>query len=88
VHRLGAVVAAVVLGLLAWRALRRGQSRAVRTSAACLALLLALQLTVGPTMVLKALPLWLATAHNAIAAMLVLATVALTRFLWTPKGLR
>ncbi|MDH4114024.1 MAG: COX15/CtaA family protein [Burkholderiaceae bacterium] len=88
VHRLGAVVAAVVLGLLAWRALRRGQSRAVRTSATCLALLLALQLSVGPTMVLKALPLWLATTHNAIAAMLVLATVALVRFLWTPKGLR
>ena len=39
-------------------------------------------------MVLKALPLELATAHNAVAALLVLAMVALLRFLWTPRTLR
>jgi len=37
---------------------------------------------------LKALPLELAAAHNAVAALLVLALVALLRFLWTPKALR
>jgi cytochrome c oxidase assembly protein subunit 15 len=88
VHRLGALVAAAVLGLLAWRAMRTGQSRAVRAAGTALAVLLAVQLTLGPTMVLKALPLGLATAHNGMAALLVLAVVALLRFLWTPRTLR
>ena len=88
VHRLGAVVAALVLGFLAWRAIRTGQSSAVRTAGAALAVLLVVQWTVGPLMVLKALPLGFATAHNGIAALLVLAVVALLRFLWTPKTLR
>ena len=88
VHRLGAIVAAAVLGLLAWRAIRTGQSRAVRAAGTALAVLLAVQLTLGPTMVLKALPLGLATAHNGMAALLVLAVVALLRFLWTPRTLR
>lgn len=85
VHRLGALVAAVVLGWLAWRAVRTGRSRAVRASGTALAVLLAVQLLLGPTMVLKALPLPLATAHNGVAALLVLAVVALLRFLWVPR---
>jgi cytochrome c oxidase assembly protein subunit 15 len=88
VHRLGAVVTALVLGFLAWRAVRTGQSRAVRMAGAVLAALLVVQWTLGPVMVLKALPLELATAHNGVAALLVLAMVALLRFLWTPRTLR
>jgi cytochrome c oxidase assembly protein subunit 15 len=88
VHRIGAVVTALVLGLLAWRAIRTGQSRAVRAAGATLAALVVVQWTVGPLMVLKALPLELATAHNGVAALLVLAVVALLRFLWTPRTLR
>ena len=42
---------------------------------------LALQLTIGVSMVLKAFPLWLATAHTAGAALLLLATLALLRSL-------
>jgi cytochrome c oxidase assembly protein subunit 15 len=85
VHRIGAVVTALVLGLLAFRALRPGRSRAVRVAGGALAALLCAQWTIGPVMVLKALPLPLATAHNAVAALLVLAVVALLRFLWTPQ---
>ena len=88
VHRIGAVVTALMLGFLAWRATRTGQSRAVRVAGGALAALLCVQWTIGPVMVLKALPLPLATAHNAVAALLVLAVVALLRFLWTPKTLR
>jgi cytochrome c oxidase assembly protein subunit 15 len=88
VHRLGAVVTALLLGFLAWRALRTGQSRAVRMAGAALAALLVVQWTVGPLMVVKALPLELATAHNGVAALLVLAMVALLRSLWTPRTLR
>jgi cytochrome c oxidase assembly protein subunit 15 len=87
-HRLGAVVTALLLGWLAWRALRTGQSRAVRLAGGALAGLLVLQWTVGPLMVMRALPLELATAHNGVAALLVLAMVAMLRCLWTPKTLR
>jgi cytochrome c oxidase assembly protein subunit 15 len=88
VHRIGAVVTALVLGLLAFRALRMGQSRSVRLAGGVLAALLCAQWTIGPVMVLKALPLQLATAHNAVAALLVLALVAMLRFLWTPQAPR
>ena len=88
VHRLGAVITALVLGFLAWRAIRTGQSRAVRMAGTALAALLVVQLTLGPVMVLKALPLELATAHNGVAALLVLGMVALLRFLWSPRTLR
>jgi cytochrome c oxidase assembly protein subunit 15 len=85
VHRLGAVITALVLGFLAWRAVRTGRARAVRLAGTVLAALLLVQWTLGPLMVMKALPLPLATAHNAVAALLVLAVVALLRFLWTPR---
>jgi cytochrome c oxidase assembly protein subunit 15 len=42
-------------------------------------LALALQLTIGVTMVQQAFPLSLATAHNAGAALLLLAALALYR---------
>jgi cytochrome c oxidase assembly protein subunit 15 len=82
------VITALVLGFLAWRAIRSGQSRAVRLAGTALAVLLVVQWTVGPVMVLKALPLELATLHNGVAALLLLSVVALLRFLWTPRTLR
>jgi len=85
-HRLGAIVAALVLGFVAWKAVRTGQSPGVRTAGIALATALVTQWLVGPIMVLKTFPLPLATAHNAVAALLVLAMVALLRFLFPPKG--
>ena len=46
------------------------------------AVVLVTQLILGPVMVLKTFPLPLATAHNAVAALLLLSVVALLRFLW------
>jgi heme a synthase len=83
-HRLGAVVTALVLGVLAWKAVRGGVSRAVRTAGAALAVLLVTQWIVGPVMVLESFPLPVATAHNAVAALLLLCVVSLVRFLWPP----
>jgi cytochrome c oxidase assembly protein subunit 15 len=40
---------------------------------------LALQLTIGISMVLKGFPLWLATAHTGGAALLLLSVLALLR---------
>jgi len=85
-HRIGAIVAALVLGFVAWKAMRTGQSNGVRTAGTALAAALVTQLMVGPLMVIKTFPLPLATAHNAMAALLVLAMVALLRFLFPPQG--
>ena len=79
-HRLGALVASLALLAAAIAALRLGGSAAA--AAMGLLLLLALQLTIGVSMVLHGFPLWLATAHNAGAALLLLATLALNRSLW------
>jgi len=85
-HRIGAIVAALVLGFVAWKAMRTSQSSGVRTAGTALAATLVTQLMVGPLMVIKTFPLPLATAHNAMAALLVLSMVALLRFLFPPRG--
>ena len=85
-HRLGAVLAALILGFVAIKALRTGQSREVRVAGGALAAALVTQLFLGPIMVLKTFPLPLATAHNAVAALLLLSMIALLRFLFPPRG--
>jgi cytochrome c oxidase assembly protein subunit 15 len=80
-HRLGAVVATLLLLFVALRALwQRPEGNSRYAAAAVLAALL-LQLIIGITMVTRGFPLWLATAHNAGAALLLLATLALNRAL-------
>jgi heme a synthase len=79
VHRLGAIAAALVLGWLALVTYRRGSTSAVRTAGIVLAVVLLTQLILGPLMVVRALPLSLATAHNGVAALLLLATLRLYR---------
>jgi cytochrome c oxidase assembly protein subunit 15 len=81
VHRLGAIAAALALGALSILAWRRGATPAVRTAGVLLGLVLVAQLILGPVMVMRALPLSLATAHNGVAALLLLATVRLNRVL-------
>lgn len=84
VHRLGAVVTALFLGFIAWQAWRRAQTRAVQFAGALVAVALISQLVLGPLMVTKGFPLSLATAHNAVAALLLLAMVRLNRTVWIP----
>ena len=81
VHRLGAIAAALILGALSYLAWRRGATPAVRTAGVLLGLILVAQLILGPVMVMRALPLALATAHNGVAALLLLATVRMNRLL-------
>jgi cytochrome c oxidase assembly protein subunit 15 len=78
VHRLGAIVTALVLGFTAFFAWRHGNSQ-VRTAGALMACVLLTQLILGPIMVMRALPLELATAHNGVAALLLLTLVRLIR---------
>jgi len=78
-HRLGALLTALALIWAAICALRVRGSAAVRQTAWVLLGVLVLQLLIGSAMVLRGFPLWLATAHNAGAALLLLAAVALNR---------
>lgn len=80
-HRLGALVAAVALALAAAYVLRHRGMSGARVRAWAVLAALALQLFIGVSIVLKAMPLWLATAHTAGAALLLLATLALLRSL-------
>ncbi len=83
-HRLGAFVTACALLAAALTVLRNRSLRAYRIPrAAAVAVLIALaaQLAIGISMVLRGFPLWLATAHNAGAALALLAVLALVHSL-------
>jgi cytochrome c oxidase assembly protein subunit 15 len=80
-HRLGAIVATTLLLLVSVLTLVfRREGNSVKAAALVLGAL-GLQLAFGIFMVLKGFPLWLATAHNAGAALLLLAALALYRAL-------
>jgi cytochrome c oxidase assembly protein subunit 15 len=78
-HRLGAYVTALVLVFLVIAVWRRSQSAAARSAAAVVAVALVLQILIGMNLVWRGFPLLLGTAHNAGAALLVLAAVTLVR---------
>jgi len=80
-HRLGAIVATAALLLAAVLALRCRYSRGARRAAVAVVAALLLQLCIGIFMVWQGFPLSLATAHNAGAALLLLATLALNHSL-------
>jgi cytochrome c oxidase assembly protein subunit 15 len=80
-HRIGAIVAGVGLIVAAVIALRLRGDAPVRLSALMVLALLCLQWAIGTSMVLRGFPLWLATAHNAGAALLLLAALALNHSL-------
>ena len=75
VHRVGAVAVVAAVGWLAWRVEHR-------PSAWLLAGLLAIQFGLGVANVLLALPLAVAVLHNAGAAALLLAVVAVNHAAW------
>jgi cytochrome c oxidase assembly protein subunit 15 len=70
-HRLGAIVATLVLGLLAWQLVRTraGLSGWWITAA------LALQVSLGLAIVLFGVPFLVAAAHNGVAALLLLSVI-------------
>ena len=71
-HRLGAIVTFLLLGYLAIRTLRDSANRAVRSAGHFVLVALIAQVSIGLGVVWFGLPLWLATAHNGVAAVLLL----------------
>jgi len=80
-HRLGAYVVALLLATVGFAAWYRAQTRPLRFAAVGVLGALVLQLLIGMNLIWQGWPLWLGTAHNAGAALLVLALVTLLRFL-------
>ena len=78
-HRIGAIVASLALVAAAVVTLQQSGLRRARAAAVAVLGALVLQLLIGIFMVIKAFPLWLATAHNAGAALLLLTAVTLHR---------
>jgi heme a synthase len=76
-HRLGACAVTLMLVLAAFVTLRQVALPAVRRAAWLVLAFLALQLVIAIGMVEMGFPLFLATAHNAGAALLLLATLSL-----------
>jgi cytochrome c oxidase assembly protein subunit 15 len=71
-HRLGAIAAAVLIALLGWRLAREP---ATRTDGAAVLAVLALQLSLGVSIVWFGVPLAVAVLHNGVAALLLLAVI-------------
>ena len=76
-HRIGALFTFLVLGVIVLSMLREPFSGAMRIAAAITGVLLLSQLGLGIGIVLTHLPLPAATAHNGIAALLLLSVVTL-----------
>lgn len=74
-HRLGAILVAVVLGTLAWQLWRTPRSWQLAPLGITLGSVLLLQILLGIANVVFSLPLVVATAHNAVAAVLLLVMV-------------
>ena len=82
-HRIGAFLTTLIIGWLALLAWMRSQNKAIRTISIVMASLLIIQILLGMTNILAKLPLPIAVAHNAIAALLLLSAITLNYFIFT-----
>ena len=71
-HRVGALVSFVVLSVIMLSATSEENPKFVRRSGVLLSLLLLVQIALGIANIKHSLPLWVAVAHNAVGALLML----------------
>lgn len=79
-HRIGALITLIYLGMLAYALLKRGGPLALAGS--LMGLLLCIQVGLGISNVVFHLPLGIAVAHNAVAALLLLSVIHVNFLLW------
>lgn len=71
-HRLGAIAATLVLGVLGWMLVRRPR---LRPDGIAVLAALGVQLVLGASIIIYGVPLAVAVAHNGVAALLLLAVL-------------
>lgn len=76
-HRIGALIVTLVLGLLIFKLYENAGSKEMKNLTHVLSLLLIVQVSLGISNVAFSLPLWIAVAHNAGGALLLLTLVTL-----------
>ncbi|TJY58961.1 heme A synthase [Sinimarinibacterium sp. CAU 1509] len=81
-HRVGALVVTTVVGLFGLYLLLRSAAPRWRALGGGVLVALGLQVAIGISVVVLQLPLWLADAHNAGAAVLLAAMVIANRLAW------
>ena len=79
VHRLGAIIAAMLAVTLGWLLLKHGQARA---EGGAIFFALILQIGLGISIILFGVPLSLAVAHNGVAALLLLTVINAHQRIW------
>ncbi len=79
-HRIGALIVLVYLGLLTYALLKRGGPLAL--AGTLVGILLFVQIGLGISNVVFHLPLVVAVAHNAVAALLLLSVIQVNFLLW------
>jgi len=77
VHRIGAILVTLVLGFLVFKLFKNAGGSEMKRLASVLLGLLILQVSLGISNIVFALPLWVAVAHNAGGALLLLTLVTL-----------
>lgn len=77
-HRIGALLSFVLLSLLMFHATATNSSKSVRTAGLWLGVLLFVQIGLGIIGVKLSMPLWIAVAHHAVAALLMLPLIAIS----------
>lgn len=81
-HRIGGLLTTLLIGWLALLAWMQSKNQSLRKISIIMASLLILQLLLGITNVLAMLPLPIAVAHNAVAALLLLSVVTVNYFIY------
>ncbi len=84
-HRLGAIVTLLVVGALCLRLLRDDHT-GVRKLGVGIGAVLTVQFLLGLGNILFQFPVWVATAHNAVGALLLLSVITLNYFLRTARA--
>lgn len=81
-HRMGALLTTLIIGWLAMLTLKHQSKTLIRNIGLVMVGLLILQILLGITNILAILPLPVAVAHNAVAALLLLSLVTLNYFIY------
>ena len=83
-HRIGAIVTLLVVGFLSLRLLR-DEHDGTRSLGKLVAAVLTVQFLLGLGNIVFQFPVWVATAHNAVGALLLLSMVTVNYFLLTAR---